>query len=767
MPIESPQLDDLRFPVVIDQLRRQIPVYAPEWTDHNESDPGIALMQLFAYLSEQIGYRLNRLPDKAFVEMLKLIGVRLRPAEAAQSHLAFYLNKAETALGFLIPEGAKIKAKSKTPPPPTFETTVAVDAVPGQLAAVVTTRHDDLRDILFNDVIADTDTAAMVVPPRYSLVWDGRAPKLRDWPEQPVRLWAKPTEDTHATLWFGLAFNPLPSAGFLGQRVTLSVFLDDDEQPDAQALADCNDNLGLVAESIGNEFELVYYRPAQPGESEGSWQTVRLLSDTTFGLTRTGQLRFDIPLTMGPVPDAEWLDVRTPPPVTVPDLCAAAASGSPPALPTLITHPLVGALKSPVQGTPTKVPVSGWLGLRFTQTPATLALRAVTFNAAPVIGAVTASNELVGRGNNRSDQVLRLAHGNVLADSLELLVQDVVRNLFERWTRVEDLDTAGPDDKVFVLDAEAGLIYFGDGLRGRVPGLDARVVAARYRWGGGASSELAPGTITQSETVPSPVQDITNPVPARGGRNAETLDEAKKRAPRELKTLRRAVTAGDFELLAGQTPGVRVAKTIVVPLRRPYTAEGIARPGLDVDRVAPGAISLVVVPDGAGPFLAPTEGFLQTVCRHLDKYRLVTTELYVAAPQYVRLFNLVVTVVPMPGFTRTQLREAIALRLEQYLHVLTGGVDGTGYPFGATLHQSELVAQVFRVEGVDRVEDLRVQYRGDAPDATPPMVWRDERHEDRFLVACPSADDEDDRIVLFPDENVFIDTLSLNVIVQA
>jgi predicted phage baseplate assembly protein len=768
VPIESPQLDDLRFGIVVDQLRRQIPVYAPEWTDHNESDPGIALLQLFGYLSEQIGYRLNRLPDKAYVEMLKLVGVRLRPAEAARTTLAFYLAKAETASAFLIPDGAKVRARSKATPPPTFETTLAVDGVPAQAVAVVTTLHDDLRDLLATDVNADSATAAMVVPPRFSLVWDGRQPKLKDWPEQPVRLFARPSEEQHLNLWLAIAFNPLPSAGFLGQRVTLTIQLDDDEQPDGQAFADCSAGLDPLAESIGPAVELVYYRPAQPGYPAGSWQPVRMIADSTFGLTRSGQIRFDVPTTIGPVPDGEWKDVRTPPPVTVADLCAAAASATGSIdLPTLIPHPLVGALKTPVLGMPAKVPVSGWLGLRFAEARAPLALRAVTFNAAPAVAAVTAANELVGRGNNRSDQVKQLAHGNVLGGSLELIVQDVVRDVYERWTQVPDLDTAGPDDRVYVLDAEAGLLYFGDGVHGRVPGLDARIVAVRYRWGGGGSSELAAGTITQGETLPSQIQDVTNPVPARGGRNAETLDEAKRRAPRELKTLGRAVTADDFELLAGQTPGVRVARAVVVPLRRPYTAEGLERPGIDVARVAPGAVSIVIVPDGAGRFLAPTEGMLQTVCRHLDRYRLITTELYVVAPQYVRIFNMTVTVVPRPGQTRTQLREAIAARLETYLHVLTGGPDGTGYPFGGTLYHAELVAQIFRVEGVDRVEDVTAQYDGTAPDAVPPMVWRDERQDARNLVGCPSTAADDDRIALFPDENVFVDTASLNVIVQA
>jgi Baseplate J-like protein len=744
VPIESVQLDDLRFATVVDQLRRQIPVYTPEWTDHNESDPGITLVQLFGYLSEQIGYRLNRLPDKAYVEMLKLVGVRLRPAEAATTVLAFYLAKAELATGFAVPEGARVRAKTKATPPPTFETTRAIDAVPAQLVAVVTTSADELRDLAPGVTFLATVTPDAEVPPRFSLAWDGRQPKLKDWPEQPVRLFAKPSEASHANVWLGLAFNPLPSAGFLGQRVTLTVQLDDDEQPDAQALADCGDNLDLLAEQLAPAVELIYYQPAQPGQATGGWQPLRVLADSSNGLTRSGQIRFDVPLTIGPVPDAEWKGLPLTPP---------------------IPHPLVGAIKTPVQGTPAKVPVSGWLGLRFATPPVGFAVRALTFNAAPAIAAVTAANELVSRGTNRSDQVVQLGFGNVLPDTLELVVEDVPRPEYQRWTRVDDLDTAGPDDRVFVLDPEAGLVYFGDGVRGRVPGLDARIVAVRYRHGGGAASEVGVALVTQAENLPVAIQDVTNPVPARGGRDAETLDQAKRRAPREMKTLGRAVTADDYQLLAGQTPGVRVARSVVIPLRRPYTAEGVARPGIDVTRVAPGAISIVVVPEGTAAFLAPTEGMLRTVCRHLDRYRLITTELYVVAPQYVRIFDLTVTVLPRPGFTRTQLREAIVLQLERYLHVLTGGADGTGYPFGGTLYHAELVAQVFRVDGVDRVESLTARYDGAALDAVPPMRWRDERQVARNLVACPAGALDDERVELFPDETVVIDTANLNVIV--
>jgi predicted phage baseplate assembly protein len=111
MPIESPQLDDLRFRPLFEQLRRQIPIYAPDWTDHNDSDPGVTLLQLFAHLGEQIGFRLNRLPDKAYLEFLKLIGVRLRPAEAARTWLAFYFGKAELATAITVPAVSKSLAR--------------------------------------------------------------------------------------------------------------------------------------------------------------------------------------------------------------------------------------------------------------------------------------------------------------------------------------------------------------------------------------------------------------------------------------------------------------------------------------------------------------------------------------------------------------------------------------------------------------------------------------------------------------------------------
>src|SRR5215831_2857072 len=147
MPIESPQLDDLRFDRTVEELKRRIPVYAPEWTDHNDSDPGISLIQLFAYLAEQVGYRLNRIPEKNHIELLKLLGIHLNPAHAASTRLALLLSNPSTLVGYTLKAGARAKAKKGTPPP-VFETDVDVDVVPAEPVLFVTTKNPRIDDVL-------------------------------------------------------------------------------------------------------------------------------------------------------------------------------------------------------------------------------------------------------------------------------------------------------------------------------------------------------------------------------------------------------------------------------------------------------------------------------------------------------------------------------------------------------------------------------------------------------------------------------------------
>ena len=92
MALPVPNLDDRTFQDLVSEARSRIPRYCPEWTDHNLSDPGITMIELFSWMTEVLLYRLNKVPEKNYITFLDLIGVRLSPATPATTDMTFYLS---------------------------------------------------------------------------------------------------------------------------------------------------------------------------------------------------------------------------------------------------------------------------------------------------------------------------------------------------------------------------------------------------------------------------------------------------------------------------------------------------------------------------------------------------------------------------------------------------------------------------------------------------------------------------------------------------
>ncbi|CAL9532402.1 hypothetical protein SUDANB145_04051 [Streptomyces sp. enrichment culture] len=92
MPLPSPNLDDRRFQQFVDDAKRYIQQRAPEWTDHNVSDPGVTLVETVAHMADQIVYRLNRVPEKNHLAFLDLVGITLFPPTAARTDVTFWLS---------------------------------------------------------------------------------------------------------------------------------------------------------------------------------------------------------------------------------------------------------------------------------------------------------------------------------------------------------------------------------------------------------------------------------------------------------------------------------------------------------------------------------------------------------------------------------------------------------------------------------------------------------------------------------------------------
>jgi predicted phage baseplate assembly protein len=107
MALPVPNLDDRRFQDLVDDAKRLVQRRCPEWTDHNVSDPGVTLIETFAFMTDQLLYRLNQVPDRMYVKFLEMIGLRLLPATPAKAPVTFWLSApAVTSVG--IPAGTAV-----------------------------------------------------------------------------------------------------------------------------------------------------------------------------------------------------------------------------------------------------------------------------------------------------------------------------------------------------------------------------------------------------------------------------------------------------------------------------------------------------------------------------------------------------------------------------------------------------------------------------------------------------------------------------------
>src|SRR6185437_4962027 len=130
MALPTPILDDRRFQDIVDEAKSRIPRYCPEWTDHNVSDPGIALIELFAWMTDMLLYRVNQVPDKMYVKFLELIGVTLQQPRAAVAPLTFYLS-APQPTDVVIAAGTEVATvRTDTSPAITFTTEQALTIRP-------------------------------------------------------------------------------------------------------------------------------------------------------------------------------------------------------------------------------------------------------------------------------------------------------------------------------------------------------------------------------------------------------------------------------------------------------------------------------------------------------------------------------------------------------------------------------------------------------------------------------------------------------------
>jgi hypothetical protein len=656
----TPILDDRSFQQLRDELVRRIPVYAPEWTDHNPSDPGITLIELFAFLGENLLFRFNQIPDATRLEFLRLLRIPLRPAAAAGGIVAMTTRDPS---GTLVPRGTAAKAGKVA-----FETDDEVHVWPLSVRAMAKAAAEapDPEDKEAWDFLVRARDARRLAADEEAVYYTTAT--VPTDPSAPGALPVDVREAVDGSLWIAaIGAKEADPTKLGGAIVNLGMVLDE-QVTGADDVQACP--AGAAAPPSPSLRWQVSTGHLDPGGAP-RYQTVAVVGDTTGGLTRQGVVRLQLPGSPSDIGPFVLAD---------PDL--RGTGDLPPDLDDEAAKGLLFWLRAFRPGADAPIGRILWVGA----------------NAATVVQSRKAQPEFVGTGTGDADQRHQLVNGPVIQGSLALEVEEEPGR-WTRWTAVDDLQASREDDRHYVVDLEAGEVRFGNGITGRAPQIGERIRAVEYRYGGGPEGNLAPAAISQLEGFAS--VKVANPLPTRGGAAAETIAEGLERIPGEFRRHDRAVAPDDFRELALATPGASVGRAESLPLyHAPTGRDGAA-----------GVVSVVVWPreDPKRPSAPmPDRTLLRAVCSWLDARRLVTTELYVIPPAYVKV-AVAVGVAVKPGFGVEAVRHWVEQVLRQYLAPLPPyGPDGNGWPLLRRVYGPELEAAALQVEGVEFLEGLAV-----------------------------------------------------------
>ncbi|MBK1699379.1 baseplate J/gp47 family protein [Thiococcus pfennigii] len=349
----------------------------------------------------------------------------------------------------------------------------------------------------------------------------------------------------------------------------------------------------------------------------------------------------------------------------------------------------------------------------------------------------------VGVGNGQPLQALALSDAMVADGDLDVWTLEA--RLWRRWRLWSDLAGAKRTDSAVVLDAGGAKLSFGDGERGAVLPLDSQVFV-RCRVTLGSAGETASG----GELMPIPDPYLrglagaridANALPGmrirlrrRGGAGAdpETFASAAGRATEKLAAHERLVDlAGshgratldqierasvdacvapqratgllDFERLALQVPGTHVARA------RAWEGMDPAFPCF----MAPGTVTLVVVPELPAGRPSPSEALLHALRGYLERRRVLGTRLIVCGPTYVEV-GVVARIACRTDADPARVAIQVEAAINGFLDPLGGGPHGQGWPFGRDVDRAEIMRVIDDVPGVDHVLELELSADGGA-----------------------------------------------------
>ncbi len=764
MAKEAPKLDLRTSEDLVNEAKNLIPQFTPEWTNFNDTDPGITLVKVHAWMTETLLYQINQLPDKNYEKFVELLGVKPNLATAAKTDVAFKLKKdlgvKDAALIVNIAKGSKLEVDdAELTNPVTFETERSLTAINAAIGALIVPNvepHDYRLVTEFNSKEAEITVTAPFYP---FLSQDGEVrgmyvgialrphqkidkPEdyLQDrWPEGELNLTVSASdiydyykdEGTEKQI-----MGPYAEVALLPHEKTLANELVDWDyfsSVDSETFFDDASWTNVVVDGDGQNFSHSGHVSLElPGNiplhkfsqlPRPVWEAIGTLRPPSNHSELVQDIEQGI-IAAADIKDEEWSDMG----VTDADLLNSIKSccdGGTSLEDILDTAGLVldtvairskddwADLSDDYQTPAVAQTPMIWLRIKPKGNEfASRLFKGIYLNTVTAAAQETWYDQRLGVSNGKPNQEFSLPRSPLLFDTdtntplIEIMVAS--KNTQVVWEWRSDFYGSNSESNVFIFDSNTQSIQFGDGIFGAIPPAGHQIFARSLKVGGGVAANVGSHTITKLKRAIKYVDSVTNPLPAIGGQNTESEKQTRLRAGHEIRHRDRAVTAEDFAELALNTPSVPIHSAYALPNVKIVKDED----DLDIDRDVPGAVTVVVLPYKTTSRPQPSEAEIKAVCAHLNPRRLITTQLFVVGPQYVSVTALNLSIKIQSEYDLKEITDTVKQRLLAFFHPVVGGREGNGWPFGEDIYLSDIFCEVLNIEGVSRAFDLSLSLDG-------------------------------------------------------
>lgn len=589
--LKVPQLDDLTYEQRVSRSISRIPAMTDQWTDFNSHDPGITVLQTYAWLTDMLTYYMNATGDVHVEKYLKLLGILRKPAQPSQGLVVLENLSRKISL----PEGTGFYA-GEIP----FELVQACEYSPNWFSSYIQENDGVGMDLT---VFAGADGAF-------------------------IEVFSERFEE-QSTAYFGFQ-NVLQN----GDRIYVQVKEEERRNPFDEQFRFC-------------DLSWEYY-------TEDGWMPLAV-SDETCGFLKSGFVRI--------YPEEAMKQWKHKDGICEEYYIRCTLSEN-----LYDSMPRIGEIYvNPLQ----------------------VVQKATICREGEVL-----EHLQIGMTDGCANQEVLFDYPDVYRFSLLLLEKE--KTTGEIWHRVDHLDEADYKEQVFSYDFESKMIRFGDGIHGRVPVQNQRIIVTGLEISRLGQGNVMQGEIRRTDSEALIDAKLYNPAPTTGGREEESLIEMRKRMEDTLFEQNRLASEADYEQIILKTPGLMIDLVHVIP--------GSVYGEIHRQDRGMNEVMVVVKPHSTSAKPKLSAVYRQMIEESIENVRLINTKVTVISPEYVGIE--VHGKIRLQTYTE-EAKEAVRRCIEQSI-----SYQGKERPFGNVISYGQLFTRLESMDEVKRVQELALEKNG-------------------------------------------------------